>query len=939
MPDTNRNYNAPNREPAGGEREVSQTRKKKVKRRRPLILTILIRFFQVVGTLLLIGVITGSFLICYAAVYVKTAVMPNTFLDLSAYILNENSVIYYQDKTSGRWLELQTLMGEENRVLVEYKDIPEDLINAFIAIEDKRFWEHPGVDWKRTAYGVLCMFTGRNLQGGSTIDQQLIKNVTEYDDVTVTRKILEIFKALEMEKNYKKEEILTVYLNCIYMGNKCFGVQAAARYYFGKDVWDLSLAECASLAGITNNPSLYAPQGVVEVVRYTCKDCKDYYLDEKPDVCETCGGKNFDNGVVWTNREYNKARQELILREMAKEDISPNGAYISEAERAAAAAQPLTFRWDRQQAAGDDDPDQAGTAAKASADYSWYVEAVIDDAIKALKEQGGLNTETAKRLVYCGGLSIYVPYDPEIQAAVDAIYNDRSNLDQVSSRTGQRLMSAMTVVDNSTGYVVAIGNTMEKTVDRGLNPAVHSRRPPGSSIKPLSVYSPAIEMGLITPASVVDDNPQRLNGRVWPLNVTADYRGLTTVLEAVTRSVNTIALRVVEQVTPQAAYDFMENRYGFTTLEPYYVNSQGEVKSDIDRSPMSMGGLTWGVTTKEMAAAYATFPRNGMFTTATTILEIRDANEKSIVDNRNKSEPVIEARTAYYINSMLTNVVYGAGGTGYPARIQGQTVAGKTGTTNTVYDYWFCGYTKYYTAAVWTGYPNNELINNNHNNPSVTLWRKVMEIVHEGKENQAFDVPGELTTYQICKDCGLRATSNCANDVRGESRIQSFRLLKGDGPTEDCTCHVPIRICTESPITRADGTPTGYYHKAGEFCPEESIREVCVVDYERELASPSVRVSDQNALIGFYDMLSDPYCAVHTTEPPESDPPVEPTEDPNNSDPPPVTTEPYVEPSPPPTAEPTLPPVDPTEPPPPTEGPTQEPPPTDQPYVPAADPG
>ena len=923
MAETNHpNYNVPRREPnSGGEREAPQTKRRK-KRGRPLILTILIRILQIIGTLILIGVITGMFMICYAAVYVKTVVMPQTYLNLEEYTLNENSIIYYEDKESGQWKELQTLVGKENRELVQYTDIPQDLINAFVAIEDKRFWTHQGVDWKRTASGLVRMFTGRSIQGGSTIDQQLIKNLTGDKDVTVNRKILEIFKALELENNYSKEVILTVYLNCIYMGNGCEGVQAASKFYFGKDVWDLNLAECASLAGITNNPSLYAPYGVVDVVRYKCRTpgCKDPYSNVKEEVCGSCGSINsFDNGTVWTNREFNKARQETILKEMAREDEArDNKAYITEAERDAAIAAPLVFTRDMKP--GADDPENPDTqeSSKTSVRYTWYVEAVIDDAIKALMETRGINEKAARQLVFSGGLSIYVPYDPSVQDAVDTIFNDRSNLDQVSSSTGQRLMASISVVDNSSGYVVAIGNTMEKTVDRGLNPAVHTVRQPGSSIKPLSVYSPAIEMGLITPASVIDDNPLLLDGKPWPVNVYPTWGGLTTVMAGVTSSLNTIAVRVLDMVTPEEAYNFMVERYGITTLEPgREIN--GDWKSDKVRSPLAMGGLTYGLTTFEAAAAFATFPRNGAFTPATTIVEIKDASDRTIIDNSHNTTDVIQPRTAYYITSMLANAV--TSGTATNARLAGQTAAGKTGTTNNLYNLWFCGYTPYYTAAVWTGYRYDEQINKNYYNPSVTLWKKVMEIVHEGLENRAYDVPGELVTYQICRDCGKLATADCAIDIRG-NHAQSFRLLSGDGPKELCSCHVPVRICTDSPILKDDGTPTGYYHKAGEFCPEESVKTVTLVDYDRELATPSVVVGDRMALLSSFENVES--CDVHTTEPPpEESNPIE-SGGPGESDPPPVVTDPFyvdpptvpptVEPTVEPTIEPTLPPVEPTEP-------------------------
>ena len=911
---------APRGNPRQSDGREAPSTKKRRRRRRPLILTILgtvlVRLMQIIGTLFLIGVITGTVLVCYAAVYVKTVVMPKSFLNLDDYTLNENSVIYYRDKDTNQWVELQTLVGKENRELVEYTDIPEDLINAFVAIEDKRFWTHSGVDWRRTAAGLLRMFTGGNIQGGSTIDQQLIKNLTGNKDVTVNRKILEIFTALNLDSSYHKDVILTLYLNRIFMGNGCYGVQAASQFYFGKDVWDLSLAECASLAGITNNPSLYAPYGEVEVVRYKCQvpGCKDPYSNVKEEVCGSCGAVgSFDDGTVWTNREFNKARQEIILREMAREDEARgNTAYITEEERDAAIAAPLVFARDKGKNEGEEDQGkQEDTQEQTSrVKYSWYVEAVIEETIKTLMETRGITRDTAITLVFNGGLSIYTSYDPDVQQAVDTIFNDRSNLDQVSTRTGQRLMASISVVDNSSGYVVAIGNTMEKTVDRGLNPAVDTVRQPGSSIKPLSVYSPALEMGLITPITVIDDNPMLLDGSPWPINVSPTWGGLTTVMEGVTRSLNTIAVRTLDMVTPQVSYSYLEEKYGITTLEPgRWIN--GDWKSDINRSPLALGGLTYGLTTFEAAAAFATFPRNGAFTPATTIQSIKDASGKTIVDNTHNTQYVIKSSTAYYINTMLTNAVTSNSGTATRARISGQTVAGKTGTTNSLYNLWFCGYTSYYTAAVWTGYPNDEQINSSGYNPSVVLWRQVMEIVHEGRSNKNFDVPGSLGLYQICLDCGKLAVTECYNDIRGD-RTQPFRLLSGDAPTERCTCHVPVQICTDSPILNANGTTSGYYHLAGEHCPAESVRTVSLVDYTRELATPSVKVGDRMALLSSYQDLET--CDVHGPEPPpeEGDGPDGP-DDPTESDPPPgVTGPPYVDLSPwPSPGEPAQPPDDP----------------------------
>lgn len=869
----------------------SRSKRSVRRRKRPLGLTILLRALQTIGTLLLVVILTGSIVCCYGAVYIKTVIMPNAKIDMSAYTMDENTVIYYYDD-NGDPVELDVLYGEENREWVEYDQIPQDLINAFVAIEDKRFWQHDGVDWYRTAGAVVNMFLSmRNTFGGSTITQQLVKNTTEYDDGTVKRKIVEIFSALELENNYEKEDIITWYLNEIYLGSNCYGVQAAAKKYFGKDVSELSLAECASLAGITNNPSQYGPYGVVETVRYRCTECGNYtsFTDEEP--CAYCGCESFGEAELWDSVRWNKARQETILKEMAKVDISPDGAYITQAELEAAIAEELVFARDRNDM--ENEQTEAETAVSTNV-HSWYVETVITEVINDLMEKYGYNEKYATNMVYSGGLRIYVPYDPDVQAAVDQVYSDRSNLDY-TSKTGQKLSSAITVVDNSTGYVVAIaGDVGEKAINRGWNNAIANRQP-GSSIKPLAVYGPALEFGLITPASISDDNPRSLNEKPWPVNAPLGWRGLTTIQSAVVRSVNTVAVNVLEMVTPQLSYEFMTGRLGITTLtEEKIVN--GQVMSDtMDLGSLSMGGLTNGMSTFEMAAAYATFPRNGAFTEATTYLLVEDVNGRALINNKPKTEFVIKESTAYYMNSMLTDAVNT--GTGYRARIEGQTVAGKTGTTNDVYDLWFAGYTPYYTAAVWTGYPYNEYIGTG--NPSVTLWQKVMTLVHEDlPENVGFYQPDDLVEVTVCLDCGKIATSACAMDIRG-NRTQTFKLFKSDSNLGSCTCHQTVTICTESPVLDSAGNETGAYYLAHEWCPEECRKEIAMVDYTRIRVNqstatidggevgPPVTVQDQFALLSNYDDMADPYCQLHAEpEPePEPEPKPEPEPEPEPDDP------------------------------------------------------
>lgn len=840
-----------------GERRRAGSAPKRRTRKRPFIATLFIRLFQLLGTLVLIGIVTGAFLGCYAVVYIQTAIMPNTELDLSAYTLDENSVIYYLDKDTGLYAELVTLHGDKNTEWVDYEDIPQDLIDAFVSIEDKTFWTHNGINWRRTGGAVLNMFLSMSdTYGGSTITQQLIKNVTQYDDVTVKRKIQEIFTALELEKKYKKEEILELYLNIIYLGgDNCYGVRSAAEYYFGKDLSELSLAECASLAGITNNPSLYSPSSTLEVLRYQCDECGKW-VTNLVDTCEKCGAKDsYNTSKIWYASDWNKARQETILAEMVKEE---NG-YIDEDEYEAAIAEELVFVNGNSVTADGVEED--------SDTYTWYEEAVISEVIKDLMAETGLDKKVVTTMVYSGGLSIYTNFDPDVQAAVDQIYNDRSNLDHVS-KTGQLLKSAITVVDNSNGYVVALaGDIGEKEKNRIWNYATDSPFQPGSSFKPLSVYAPALEMGLITPGTVIDDNPLLLESdgqsSVWPRNDGASYKGLTTIQSGVAKSLNTIAVRTLNMVTVEASYQFLTERFGFTTLVDRMELSNGQVKSDIDESPLAMGGLTKGVTTFEMAAAFATFPRNGAYTEPTTYLRVEDIDHNVILDNTPKTENVIKDSTAFYMNELLTNAVQV--GTGTPAKISGMTVAGKTGTTNDSYARWFAGYTPYYTGVVWVGYEYNEEITGFKKNPAVVLWQQVMSLLHENLEDKPFEKTVDTVTESICLDCGKLAVAGaCDNDIRGESRIKSITYVKGDEPVEFCTCHVPITICTESPILDANGNATDHYHLAGEYCPVESQKTVYVVDFARELVTESSEIADYPYLKAYYDDLGNPTCTLHT---------------------------------------------------------------------------
>ena len=759
---------------------------------------------KVLGTLLLIGLMTGAFLACFAAVYIRNVILPDAHIEAQSYSTALASTICRVDE-NGQEVELQSLYGTENRVWISYDEIPENLINAAIAIEDKRFYQHHGVDWLRTGSAILSMMTGQDIYGGSTITQQLLKNMTQYDDITVKRKILEIFRALDFEKDHEKDEIMELYLNYIFLGQKCYGVATASEYYFGKDVRELNLAECASLISITNNPSGYNPY------RYP---------------------------------ENNAYRATLVLQAMLEQ------GKISQAEYDEAKAQidaGLNFT----QGESDD---------TTSTILSWHEEQVVQDVINDLMEQYEYTYEVASRMVYSGGLKIYSCVDPEIQAVVEEVYENRDNLPQTSSR-GEQLQSAIVVIDNQGNIVALAGSMGEKEGNQLLNLATQTTRQPGSAMKTLSTYAPAIDLGLITPNSVFDDSPvMDLNG-AWPSNSYGYYWGLEPVYKAVEQSSNAVAARVLQEVGVEQSVGYLENNFHITTVS----------EDDYGLSQLALGGMTNGVTVREMATAYSVFPRGGVYLESHTYSQVKDSNGKIILDNtQQEPETAVKATTAWYINDMLKDVVtspHGVG-TGTEAYFSGMTIAGKTGSTNDYKDRWFVGYTPYYTAAVWTGYANHpERINNGATNPAAQMWKKVMQPIHEGLEKKDFDQPGGLVTVPICMDSGLRATDACTQDARG-SRVYQAYFFEDDAPSGYCDLHEAKEVCVVSTTNEAGETSSKYY-LAGEFCPRggspagvtPTVKTISLLNYVRSGVAASVGTRDSG-----YTWAGVTTCPVHTSE-------------------------------------------------------------------------
>lgn len=631
------------------------------------------RVLGVIGTILLIGVVTALIFVCIFAFYVKTCITPSLDIDLNDFTLNQSSIIYYKD-SNGDYQKLTTVKSSENRIWIDGDQIPQHMKDALVAIEDKRFYTHKGVDWFRTAHAALNMFTGGSTFGGSTITQQLIKNLTQQDDITVQRKLLEIFQALDLEKNYDKDEILEYYLNAVYFGEGCYGVQTAAQTYFGKDAKDLSVAEAASIVGITNLPTYYDP----------------FY-----------------------SVENNKERQENVLREMYKQ------GYLKKAEYEEAKNEELDF------VRGENSPSTSNV-------YSYYEEVVLSDVIGDLAKAKGISRNAASQLVHNAGYEIYACIDKDIQAKVDAIYTDPEKLPKTYGSTKSQLQSAIVIIDQATGEIKALrGGTGDKTINYGLNRATGTTRPPGSSIKPIAVYGPAVEYGLISPSTLVLDKDEKhvqLTHTSWyPKNSPPGYDGIITITTALQKSKNTVAAQIVDKLTPSASLEFLRSRLGVTSL----------IDSDADYAAMALGEPHYGITVREMAQAYTALANDGVFTYSRTYTMVKDRSGKIILDNQPQTIQAFSQNTARAMTYMLNNAA--TYGTGHESRLSNMPVAGKTGTTSANRDRWFCGYTPYYTCAVWTGYDTPETMAF-YGNPATQIWQKVMSAVHADLPRREFNI-------------------------------------------------------------------------------------------------------------------------------------------------------------------------------------------------------
>ncbi len=771
--------------------------------------------------------------------------------------------------------EVERLSRGQNRIYADLDQIPKHLQDAVVAVEDERFWEHNGIDIKGILRAVVKnLSTGKFTEGASTITQQLIKNNILTSEKTITRKIQEQYLALQFNAVYEKEIILEYYLNTMHLGNGNNGVQAAANYYFNKDVSELSLRESVVIAGITQFPGRYDP------IR---------------------------------EPENNHEKSLIILNKMVEQ------GKITEAEK--------------EEALAEDPYTHIATVHKNidTSSQSYFVDAVIDQVIKDLQTRAGMTKVQANNTVYGGGVSIYTTLDQQIQSIVDkhmaddslfpdrveysidytvsiekadgtvvhrgaqgiiaskddeqAFVNNRHNdwgvvegdklLNPVITLTPQA-QAAFVIMDHQTGHVQALsGGRGEKVGNRTFNRATTAERQPGSTFKVLASYAPALDMGLLSPGSVIMDEKVTFNkGKSYeytPNNWYSGYRGPVTVREGIYDSLNIIAVKAIDDVGLDNAFQYLQN-FGFTTL-----TNQDKVYA------LPLGGLTTGVTPLELNAAYAAIANKGTYTEPILYKEVRDRDGNLLLDNSTpETRPVIKSSTASMLTDMMEDTITEGTGSRIGRNFPNMSIAGKTGTTSDNRDFLFAGYTPYYTATVWMGYDTPKSFNNS-NNSHLTLWAKIMQEIHQVKElpNKSFDL--DTTGYKrasVCGASGKLATSLCRQD--STHGIVTDYFSEENYPTKSCDVHGTVQICKVSGKI------------ATEFCPPSSV-----VTRVRVKTNSSVSSKD--------------LCNVHTAPPVKEPEPVVPPTPPSEPVPPVVT----------PPSEPTPPTVTPSEPVPPTVTPSE----------------
>ena len=737
---------------------------------------------------------------------------------LSSIVASGQATIVYD--CAGNEMD-QYVSTNSNRIEVTMDEVPKHLGQAFVAIEDARFYQHNGIDMKgilRSAYQFVKT-RGEEKQGASTITQQLLKN-TVFTDWTsegdkrvkmVKRKIQEQYLALEVTKYFEKDEILLRYMNAINLGQNTLGVESASQRYFGKSCSDLTLSECAVIACITQNPTRYNPISHPEQNSRRREDCLNSMLE-----LEFITDSEYEEAIADTEAVYERIELHDIDYRVS---TATTGSYFSDAVYEQVKEDLVNIAGYSQL-----------QAEQAMSSGGLRIESTMDPDIQAIADEEFANTEN-----YPDSVKWYLNYALTIRSANDESYNfskenmmkwfkdnghskfnlifssqddaneaivtyrtamladlgvadNPDNYDETISMTPQP-QAAMVIEDQSTGYVVAlVGGRGAKEGRRTLNRATSAIRSPGSTFKVLASFAPALDSAGKTLATVYNDAPFNYSdGRPvsnWYKN--PPYRGINSLREAVRQSMNIIAVKNQTVITPQLGYDYLIN-FGFTTLtDGEEIN--GKMYTDVNQT-IALGGLTHGVTPYELNAAYAAIANQGLYMEPKLYTRVRNADGSVILDNTNPpSRQVIKETTAYLLTDAMVDVV--TTGTGTRANFKGMAVAGKTGTSTDTKDVWFAGFTPYYTCSVWTGYDNNIGMNSEEDDISKNLWRSVMQRVHEDLPNESFPVPNGIVQAQVCSRSGkLPIPGLCDGYTTGEL------FADGTVPTDSCDVHYQGDVC------------------------------------------------------------------------------------------------------------------------------------------------
>ena len=654
---------------------------------------------------LLIIVITGCIAALALLIYIRVIIRDINNLDLAAISLNYTSIIYAKNMETGEYFELQRIHGAENRIWVDLDQISPHLINVAIALEDRRFNEHRGFDWRRTTgafFGMLGFApAGTTPGGGSTIAQQLVRNITGDNDVTLARKIREIFSALELARNFSRDEIMEAYLNTIAFGNNTHGVEAAANLYFNKSANELTIAEAAAIISITQSPSRLEP---------------------------------------FANPTENQRRRTHAINLLLEQ------GFINEEQHLEAINEELVF---------------TRSEGMLNTSNSWFVDYVIDSVIRDLMLQEDISFAQAEARIMRGGYRIFTTVDIEMQQYLEmAFLVDNPAFPSFSNN--EYPQGAFVILDHHGKILALAGGNREKTGDRIFNRATDARRQPGSTIKPLTAYLHAFQMGLIHWSSMVDDSPMQYGGlQQFPLNHYHYYMGNITIETAIVRSTNTIPVKIIQDISPLRAFNFLRDNFGFSALaEPY----------DVSLAPMALGGMRMGVSPLEIVGAYQIFANGGWFTQPYAYTRVENAAGDVVLQVNTTPARVIDFETASIINMLLQRTVTSPVGTGNCAFMGHMPVAGKTGTSQNDRDHWFIGLTPYFISGVWLGFDNPQTITWEESHyPPALLWRNIIEPLHRerGLEPKPFAESPNLVSMLYCTVSGGIAGSACTSTLTG----------------------------------------------------------------------------------------------------------------------------------------------------------------------------